>query len=299
VTDLATEEAAGGAAVAAMTAVRGRRKKLGWFFWVCVAWIVINVLAAVLANVLPIQSPTVQSALTNAGPSAAHWFGTDDLGRDIFSRVVYGSRVSLEVGFGAMAIALLLGGTLGMIAGYRRGAVDAVVNAASYVVLAFPALVAVIAVVTFWGHDLWKIVVVIGIAASPLVFRIVRAATLTYAGRDFVTVARALGATDRRVLVRELLPNIAPTTVSFSLIGVATVVVLEGTLAFLGLSVPPPTPSWGNMLNESLQGLNNVPGQSNPWLVLFPALAMFLFLLTINLVGDRLRQHFDVAGPTT
>jgi peptide/nickel transport system permease protein len=296
-TELAIEEAAGGAAVAAMTAVRGRRKKLGWFFWVCVAWIVITVLAAVLANVLPIQSPTAQSSLINVGPSAAHWFGTDDLGRDIFSRVVFGARVSLEVGFGAMAIALLLGGTLGLISGYRRGAVDAVVNAASYVLLAFPALVAVVAIVTFWGHELWKIVVVIGIAGAPLLFRIVRAATLTYAGRDFVTAARALGASDRRVLTRELLPNIAPTTISFSLIGVATVIVLEGTLAFLGLSIPPPTPSWGNMLNESLQGLNNVPGQSNPWLVLFPALAMFLFLLAINLVGDRLRQHFDVTGP--
>ncbi len=296
-TELVAEEAAGGAAVAAMTAVPRRRKKLGWFFWVCVAWIAITVLAAVLANVLPIQSPTAQSSLINAGPSAAHWFGTDDLGRDIFSRVVYGARVSLEVGFGAMAIALLLGGPLGLIAGYRRGAVDAVVNAASYVLLAFPALVAVVAIVTFWGHELWKIVVVIGIAGAPLLFRIVRAATLTYAGRDFVTAARALGASDRRVLTRELLPNIAPTTISFSLIGVATVIVLEGTLAFLGLSIPPPTPSWGNMLNESLQGLNNVPGQSNPWLVLFPALAMFLFLLAINLVGDRLRQHFDVTGP--
>ncbi|HEX4082408.1 MAG TPA: hypothetical protein VHX40_05530, partial [Acidimicrobiales bacterium] len=144
---LATEERAGGGAVAAMTAVPRRRKKLGWFFWVCVAWIAVTVLAAVLANVLPIQSPTAQSSLINAGPSAAHWFGTDDLGRDIFSRVVYGARVSLEVGFGSMAIALLLGGTLGLIAGYRRGAVDTVVNAASYVLLAFPALVAVVAIV--------------------------------------------------------------------------------------------------------------------------------------------------------
>ena len=288
-------DAAGGAAVAAMTEVRRRRRKLGWFFWVCAGWVALNVLAAVLANVLPIQNPMTQSAAVNAGPTAAHWFGTDDLGRDIFARVVYGSRVSLEVGFGAVAIGLVLGGTLGMVSAYRRGAVDTVVNAASYVLLAFPALVAVIAIVTFWGHDLWKIVLVIGLASAPLIFRIIRAATLSYATRDFVTAARTLGATDRRILTRELLPNILPATISFSLIAIASVIVLEGTLAFLGLSVPPPTPSWGNMLNESLQGLNNTPGVSNPWLVLFPAVAMFLFLLAINLVGDRLRQHFDIA----
>jgi peptide/nickel transport system permease protein len=269
-------------------------RRLGWFFWVCVGWIALTILAAIFANLLPLQNPDLQTASINASPSAAHFFGTDDLGRDIFSRIIFGSRVSLIVGFGAMAIGLAIGGTLGMISAYRRGTVDTVVNTASYVLLAFPALVAVIAIVTFWGHSLWKITIVIGIASIPLVFRIVRAATLSYATRDFVIAARALGATDRRILVKEILPNILPTIISFSLIGIATVIVLEGSLAFLGLSIPGPTPSWGNMLNESRLGLNNIPGQSNPWLVLFPALAMFLFLLAINLVGDRLRQHFDV-----
>jgi peptide/nickel transport system permease protein len=269
-------------------------RRLGWFFWVCIGWIALTVLAAIFANLLPLQNPDFQTASINAGPSAAHYFGTDDLGRDIFSRIVFGSRVSLIVGFGAIAIGLAIGGTLGMISAYRRGTVDTVVNTASYVLLAFPALVAVIAIVTFWGHSLWKITIVIGIASIPLVFRIVRAATLSYATRDFVIAARTLGATDRRILVKEILPNILPTIISFSLIGLATVIVLEGSLAFLGLSIPGPTPSWGNMLNESRLGLNNIPGQSNPWLVLFPALAMFLFLLAINLVGDRLRQHFDV-----
>lgn len=286
-------DAAVGGAAAAFTDVPRARARLGWVFWACVGWVVLNVLAAILAGVLPLQNPEAQSTAINAGPSAAHLFGTDDLGRDIFSRVVFGARVSLVVGFGSMAIGLAIGGTLGMVAALRRGAVDAVVNAASYVLLAFPALLAVIAIVTFWGHSLWKITVVLGVASVPIVFRIVRAATLSYASRDFVTAARALGATDRRILLRELLPNVLPTVVSFALIGVATVIVLEGSLAFLGLSVPPPTPSWGNMLNESLNGLNNIPGQSNPWLVLFPSLALFLFLLALNLAGDRLRQHFD------
>ncbi len=290
----AADAAAGGAA-AALTDAPSPRKRLGWVFWVCAGWVVLNILIAVLANLLPLQNPDLQTTTINAGPSAAHFFGTDDLGRDIFSRVVFGTRVSLIVGFGAIAIGLALGGSLGMISAYRRGAVDTVVNAASYVLLAFPALLAVIAIVTFWGHALWKITLVMGIASAPLIFRIVRAATLSYATRDFVTAARALGATDRRILTREILPNILPTVVSFGLVAVATVIVLEGSLAFLGLSVAEPTPSWGNMLNESLNGLNNIPGQSNPWLVPFPALALFLFLLAINLARDRLRQYFDVA----
>jgi peptide/nickel transport system permease protein len=291
----AADAAAGGAA-AALTEAAARRTRLGWLFWACAGWVVLNVLAAIFAGVLPLQNPDQQSSVINAAPSTAHFFGTDDLGRDIFSRVVYGTRISLIVGFGSVAIGLLLGGTLGMVAALRRGAVDTVSGAAAYVLLAFPALLAVIAIVTFWGRELWKITLVLGVASAPLVFRIVRAATLSYATRDFVTAARALGATDRRILVRELLPNVLPTVVSFALVGVATVIVLEGSLAFLGLSVPPPTPSWGNMLNESLSGLNNVPGQSNPWLVLFPALALFLFLFSVNLAGDRLRQYFEV-GP--
>jgi peptide/nickel transport system permease protein len=276
---------------------KAQKRRLGWFFWVCVGWIGLVVFGAVFASVLPLQDPTLQptNPLINAGPSMAHWFGTDTLGRTIFSRVVYGARVSLIVGFGAIAIGLVLGGIPGMIAGYARGLTDAITNAVFYVLLAVPPLVAVIAIVTFWKPALFKITLVLGVAASPLIFRLVRASTLSYASRDFVTAARSLGATNLRILFKEILPNIVPAVVSFSLIGVATVVVLEGTLAFLGLSVPNTTPSWGNMLNESLAGLNDTPGLSNPWLVIFPAAAMFLFLLALNLVGDRLRQYFDVA----
>jgi peptide/nickel transport system permease protein len=297
-TSLSTRAAGaiGGANLSALTENLRRRPKLGWLFWGCIGWIVLTVLASLLAGVLPLHNPDLQTSSINAGPSGTHWFGTDQLGRDIFSRVVFGSRVSLAVGFGSMAIALVIGGVLGMVAAYLRGLTDTVINAVLYVLLAFPALVALIALVTFWGNQEWHIIVIIGVAASPLVFRIVRATTLSYATREFVTAARSLGATTTRILLRELLPNILPTIVSFSLIGVATVIILEGSLAFLGLSIAPPTPSWGNMLNESRTGLT--PGQSNPWLVVFPALAMFLFLLALNLVGDRLRQHFDVTEVT-
>jgi peptide/nickel transport system permease protein len=281
-----------GGAAAMFTEVKTPRKSLGPTFWICVIWIAAIILLAIFANLLPLISPNAQNGTPNVGPNATNWLGTDDLGRDILSRVIYGARISLVAGFGSIAIALTLGGVTGMISGYRRGVVDTVVNASSYVLLAFPALVAVIAIVTFWGNELWKITIVIGIAAAPLVFRLVRAATLSYATRDFVTAARALGAKDTRILFREILPNILPAVISFALIGVATVIVLEGTLAFLGLSVPPPTASWGNMLNESRSYITGA--QINLSLLLSPAIAMFTFLLALNLVGDRLRQHFDV-----
>jgi peptide/nickel transport system permease protein len=272
-------------------------KKLGLFFWLCAGWIALVVLLAIIANLLPLPNPTFQNyaAPQNAGPGWGHLLGTDDLNRDILSRLIFGARVSLVVGFGGALIGLLLGGVPAMVSAYRRGRVDTFLNTTSYVVLAFPVIVAVIVIITFWGHDLWKITLVIGISAAPLIFRVIRAATLSYATRDFVTAAKALGASDSRILAREILPNILPTVVSFGLIGVATIIVTEGTLAFLGLSVAPPTPSWGNMLNESANLLSGSAGQTNPWLVIFPASAMFLLLFSLNVVADKLRAYFDVA----
>ena len=266
-------------------------RRLGPLFWICVGWLTLNVLAALLANVLPLVNPLYQNYnVINAGPSLHHLFGTDDLGRDILSRVVFGSRVSLAVGSGAMIIGFGIGMPLGMLAAYRRGRLDAMLTAVMYVLLAFPAIIAVIAVISFWTpRTLLKLIIVIGLASVSLVYRVIRSATLSVATKDFVTAAKVQGSTDRRILLRELLPNIAPIAVSFLLIGVATVVTLEGALAFLGLSVNPPTPSWGNMINES----RTVMAQ-NPWLVIFPSLALCLFLLCLNFIGDRLRSYFDV-----
>jgi peptide/nickel transport system permease protein len=264
---------------------------MGVLFWVCVGWIVLNVFGAIFANVLPLQNPLYQNyALVNAGPSLHHLLGTDDLGRDIFTRIVYGSRVSISVGVGAMIIGFGIGAPLGMLAAYRRGRFDAILTTVMYVLLAFPAIIATIAVLSFWTpRSLYKIIVVIGIASIPLVYRVIRTATMAVATKDYVTAAKVQGATDRRILVKELLPNIAPIGISFLLIGVATVIILEGALAFLGLSVNPPTPSWGNMINESRTVL-----AQNPWLALFPSLAICLFLLGLNFMGDRLRSHYDV-----
>jgi peptide/nickel transport system permease protein len=284
--------------IAAEAAADPTRKKLGWFFWACASFIVIVALLATFASLLPLPNPDLgnYSSVQNGGPSWSHWLGTDDLYRDILSRLIYGARVSLIVGFGGAVLALILGGIPAMYSAYRRGRVDTLLNTGSYIVLAFPALVAVIAIVSFWKPtNVWKLALIIGIFAAPLVFRVVRASTLSYASRDFVLAAKALGASDTRILAREILPNIMPTVISFFLIAVATIIVLEGTLAFLGLSVSPPTPSWGNMLYEGSQLLTGAKGQTNPWLVIFPASAMFLLLFSLNVVADKLRTYFDVS----
>jgi peptide/nickel transport system permease protein len=268
-----------------------KNEPLGPLFWICVGWLALNIIGAIFANVLPVQNPLNQDYnFINSGPSLHHIFGTDDLGRDIFARIVYGSRVSIAVGAGSMVIGFGIGAPLGMLAAYRRGRFDTFVTTVMYVFLAFPAIIAVIAVLSFWTpRTMFKIIVVIGFASVPLVYRVIRTATLAIATKDYVIAAKVQGATDRRILMKELLPNIAPIGISFLLIGIATVVTLEGALAFLGLSVNPPTPSWGNMINESRTIL-----AENPWLVLFPSLALCLFLLCLNFIGDRVRSHFDV-----
>jgi len=268
------------------------RKPLGFLFWLALAWVGLIVVLAVIANLLPLPNPNFQNyGAINAPPSIHHLLGTDDLGRDLLSRVIYGARVSLIVGFVSVAIGLVVGGTLGLVSGYKGGRLDRALNAGSFVLLAFPAIVAVIAIVAFWGSSLPKITLILGIATIPLLYRVVRASSLSFANRDFVIAARTLGATSGRIVFREILPNVVPVAITFGLITVAGVIVIEGSLAFLGLSVPPPTASWGNIIAE---GTANGLLSTNPYVMLWPVLAMFLLLLSINLIGDRLRQRFDI-----
>jgi len=269
-----------------------KKRPFGFLFWFAIGFVGLVLFSAILANVLPLQNPNFgnYSAL-NQPPSGSHLLGTDDLGRDLLARLVFGARVSLIVGFLGVIIGLVFGGTAGLISGYRGGRIDIALNAGSFIILAFPAIVAVIAIVTFWGASLFHITIILGVATIPLMYRVIRASSLSFAQRDFVIAAKTMGATDTRIVLREILPNVIPVTVTFSLITVAGLIVIEGTLAFLGLSVALPTPSWGNLINE---GTANGALSSNPYIMLWPAMAMFLLLWSINLIGDRLRQRFDI-----
>jgi peptide/nickel transport system permease protein len=268
------------------------QKPLGVLFWISLGFVGLVVLSAVFANLLPLPNQNFQNySAINAPPGIHHLLGTDDLGRDLLSRLIFGARVSLVVGFVSVIIGMAIGGSLGLISAFLGGKTDIALNAGSFVLLAFPAIVAVIAVVAFWGQTLSKITIIIGVAVIPILYRVVRASALAFVNRDFVTAARTLGASRRRIIFREILPNVVPAAVSFGLITVAGVIVLEGSLAFLGLSVPLPTPSWGNMI---AQGTSNGNLSANPYILLWPSLAMFLLLLSINLIGDRMRQRFDI-----
>jgi peptide/nickel transport system permease protein len=273
---------------AAVSPVR-KRRRVGALFLAAVAWIVLIGLAAALAGALPIVSPTDMDILARrAPPGAEHWLGTDQLGRDEFSRLIYGARISLTVGLLAPVIGVLIGGSLGMLAGYFRGRFETLTVGGVDVLLAFPPLVFVLAVTAYLGQSVLNITLVIGVLGIPAFTRVARAVTLSLSEREFVVAARALGATHARILLRELLPNVALPLVAFFLLGVAVTIVVEGALSFLGLGVPPPAPSWGSMIAEGRENLDIAP-----WLAFLPALFMFLSVLAFNIVGDTLRALTD------
>lgn len=266
-----------------------RRRRVGALFVASVAWIALVALGAIFAHWLPIPSPTEIDFLgKRAPPSWQHWLGNDVLGRDVLSRLIYGGRVSLTVGLLAPVIGVVVGGTLGMLAGYFRGRLETFVVGGVDVLLAFPPLVFALAVVTYLGQSTMNITLVLGVLGIPAFTRVARAVTLTLSEREFVTAARALGATDSRILIRELLPNVALPLVAFFLLGVAVTIVVEGALSFLGLGVPPPAPSWGSMIGEGRESLDIAPR-----LAFLPAIMMFLTVLAFNIVGDTMRALTD------
>jgi peptide/nickel transport system permease protein len=273
-------------------------RRLGTGFWVAVVWVGVLALLAILAPVLPfVDDPNQLSAEgLEAVPSGDFWFGGDDIGRDIFSRVIWGGRVSLFIGVSAVALGFLVGGGIGLTAGYYGGRFEKIAMGAMDVMLAFPALVLALALVTFLNSDagdqgasIGQVVLILTILSIPALARITRAATLTYAQREFVTAARALGAKPGRILWREVLPNVIPPMASFALTAIAIVIVAEGTLSFLGLSVSAPTATWGNMIEQGRGSLDNAP-----WISLIPCAVMFATLLAFNYAGDKLQSYFDV-----
>lgn len=222
-------------------------------------------------------------------PSVAHWFGTDELGRDIFSRVVYGARISMLVGSGVVLTSLALGLIIGSIGGYYGGAIDRFINiVVMNAFLSFPGILLAIAFIAFRGPGIFNLVLALSIGGWVGYARLVRGQVLAAREREFVEAARALGASDLRIVVRHILPNIIQPVVVQAAIGMAGAILAEATMSFLGLGVPPPTASWGAMLNDGRAHLFDAPH-----LVLFPALAVMLAVLSFNFIGDALRDYLD------
>jgi peptide/nickel transport system permease protein len=270
---------------AAITLVR--RNPLALFG---LALIVLFVLCAAFGPLIAPRDPAfIDLAARLQAPSAHHLFGTDELGRDILSRILYGARISMIVGISVVSGSLLLGTIVGSLAGYYGGLIDRCINViVMNAFLSFPGILLAIAFVAFLGPGLWNLIFALVIGGWVGYARLVRAQVLAAREREYVEAARALGATDFRILARHILPNIMQPVIVQAAIGMASAILAEATMSFLGLGVPPPVPSWGGMLNDARSHLFD-----SPHLVLFPAMAVMLAVLAFNFVGDAMRDFLD------
>jgi peptide/nickel transport system permease protein len=253
------------------------------------AIILLLALGAILApHLTPYEFDQLDLATMSATPSTSHLLGTDSLGRDILTRVLYGGRISLTIGVLAMSVATTIGTALGMLAGFFGGWVDNAVSALVDLMLSLPTLFILILLGTFLGTKLAVIIAIIGLVRWMATTRLVRGTVLSLKNFEFVLAARAVGASPWRIMVRHMLPNtLSPIIVSATL-GIAGAIITESTLSFLGLGVQPPTPTWGNMLREAQEQLAVAP-----WVTVAPGLAIFLAVMSINFIGDGLRDAFD------
>lgn len=251
--------------------------------------LLVVVVAAVFAPWVAPYDPLATSwSLVRKAPSAAHWFGTDEVGRDVLSRVIWGARASLSAGLIAVAIAVLVGVPLGMLAGYVGGVLDSVIGRLTDAMLAIPFLILAIALAAFLGPSLSNAMIAIGVSATPIFVRLARGQVLSARAEDWVEAARAVGNPRARILMRHILPNILPPVLVQSTLAIATAIIAEASLSFLGLGQQPPAPSWGSMLNTAQRFLTQAP-----WLAVFPGLAIFVTVLAFNLLGDALRDALD------
>ena len=269
------------------------RRRLGVGFWLAMLWLVVMAFVALFAPLLPIADPTeVGFGGARESPSFDAWFGTDALGRDVFSRTMHGARISLAVGGFAIVFGMVVGGALGILAGYFRGRLDQAVGFVFFVLLSFPALVLAILITATLERSLLVVSLTIGILAVAPVGLLSRASTLVYAEREFVSAARVLGAKHGRIIVRELLPNVVIPMGALTLLGMALAVVAEGSLAFLGLSVEGDDAiSWGKMIVDGA-GIRDL--QNSTHVAMLPVVVMFVTVLALNFAGDRIRQYYDV-----
>lgn len=264
-------------------------------FWMPLTWLLLVTLCTVTAGWLPLSAPDIMDSdhqnatpgtvvILPGNPSRVSLLGTDAMGRDMLSRLIIGARVSLTVGVTAPFIGLIIGGLLGMMAGYFRGWTETIIIGCMDVILAFPGLVLLLAVGFYFGTNLWTLFPSLGFLSVPAFCRVSRAATLQLAGREFVLAAKMIGSSHSSILIREILPNVAIPLCVYGLIIMALMIVVEGVLSFLGLSVPPPTPSWGGMIAAGREVISDAPH-----VCLIPATVLFLTVLSLNVLGDTLR----------
>ncbi len=251
--------------------------------------IAIFVILAVFAPLIAPYDPAAQSwTSVRKAPSWVYWLGTDDVGRDVLSRVIYGARASLLAGVISVAIALTVGVPLGLLAGYVGGWIDAILSRITDAMLAVPALILAIALAAFLGPSLTNAMIAIGVVTTPIFIRLTRGQVMAVKVEDYVEAARAIGNPRWRIAVFHILPNILPALLVQTTLSIAAAIIAEAALSFLGLGQQPPAPSWGSMLNSAQRFLTNAP-----WMAIWPGLAIFLTVLSFNLVGDGLRDALD------
>jgi peptide/nickel transport system permease protein len=268
---------------------KSKRRRIRPRLLLALFWLGLVLLLALTADILPLKGPGEISSIVSRPPGLRidEPLGTDQLGRSQLSRVIYGARVSLVVALVATAIGLTLGLTLGLIAGYRKGVTDHVFDIGTNTLLAFPPLVFLLVVTAALPTSHWSLTLALGVVTMPTFARLARANTIALVPREYIVAARSLGAGHRRILIRELLPNVSLPLLSYSVVVVSAVIVAEGSLSFLGLGVPPPTPSWGGMIAVAREYISTAPQ-----LLIVPAVTMFLTIFAINIVGDWARSRF-------
>jgi len=248
-------------------------------------FVALAVLAPVVAPYDPLA--TSWSAIRKA-PSAAHWLGTDEIGRDVLARVIWGARASLLAGVVSVLISLSIGVPVGLLAGYAGGKTDMLISRLTDAVLACPFLILAIALAAFLGPSLTNAMIAIGVSATPVFIRLTRGQTMAIKAEEYVLAARAIGNPPWRVALAHVLPNIVPALIVQATLAIAAAVIAEASLSFLGLGQQPPAPSWGSMLNTAKNYIDNAP-----WMAVWPGLSIFVLVLSFNLVGDGLRDALD------
>ncbi len=246
------------------------------------------VLALGASWIAPLDPIATNWGAIRKAPSAAYWFGTDEIGRDVLSRVIWGTRASLLAGVVSVSISLMLGVPIGLAAGFLGGAVDTVISRITDAFLACPFLILAIALAAFLGPSLSNAMIAIGVSATPIFVRLTRAQVINVKVEDYIEAARAVGNPPWRIALRHVLPNITAPLIVQATLAIAAAVIAEASLSFLGLGQQPPAPSWGSMLNTAKNYVDNAP-----WMAIWPGLSIFLLVLAFNLVGDGLRDALD------